>query len=93
MSQQQFEMGKEIWIRWVGERGKFGIKVSTYFGEEFIFYADDVNVSHVFPAKPRPGLTRMNISTQGVIMKVTQPFVISGLMMGNTMDIRLHHEK
>ena len=90
---QNFEMGKEVWIRWVADRGKFGIKVTTYFEEEFIFYAEDVNLSTVFPAKPRPSLTRMNISTQGVLLKISQPFVLTGTMSGNTMDIRLHHEK
>jgi len=86
-------MGKEIWIRFVPERGQFGVKVTTYFGEEMVFYASDVNVSSIFPAKPRPGITKMNISTQGVIMKVSQPFVISGELRGSTMDLRLHHEK
>ena len=93
ISQQNFEMGNEIWVRFVPERGKFGIKVTTYFGEEFIFYADDVNLSSIFPAKPRPGITKMNISTQGIILKISQPFVLTGQMMGNTMDIRLHHQK
>ena len=86
-------MGNEIWIRFVADRGKFGIKVTTYFGEESIFYASDVNVSSIFPAKPRPGITKMNISTQGIIMKVSQPFVLSGEMRGDTMEIRLHHQK
>ncbi|MHA1293299.1 MAG: hypothetical protein ACTSQJ_11610 [Promethearchaeota archaeon] len=86
-------MGNEIWIRYVPERGKFGIKVTTYFGEEYIFYSGDVNMTTVFPAKPRPGITKLNISTQGIIMKVSQPFVISGEMMGDTMEIRLHHQK
>ena len=86
-------MGQEIWIRFVADQGKFGVKVTTYFGEEMIFYAGDVNISSVFPAKPRPGITKMNISSQGIIMKVSQPFVISGDMRGNTMEIRLHHEK
>ncbi|MHA1335881.1 MAG: hypothetical protein ACTSPW_09020 [Promethearchaeota archaeon] len=95
ISQQSFEMGQELWIRFVPERNRFGIKITTYFGEEFIFYADDVNISTVFPAKPRPGVTRMNVSTKGIIMKVSQPFVISGQLINNgrTMDIRLHHEK
>ncbi len=89
----KFEMGNEIWIRFVPERGLFGIKVTTYFGEESILYAKDVNMSTIFPAKPRPGVTKMNISTQGIIMKVTQPFVISGDIVGNTMEIQVHHQK
>ena len=86
-------MGNEIWIRFVADRGQFGIKVTTYFGEEYVLYADDVNVSSVFPAKPRPGITKMHISTKGILMRVSQPFVISGQMQGNTLDIRVHHEK
>lgn len=92
-SQDRFEMGNEIWIRFVPDRGKFGIKVTTYFGEEFIFYSNDVNISSIFPAKPRPGITKMNISTQGIIMKVSQPFVLSGQMEGESMEIRLHHQQ
>lgn len=86
-------MGSEIWVRFVPARGEFGIKVTTYFGEEKVFYAEDVNLSTIFPAKPRPGITKLNISTNGVIMKVSQPFVITGSKQGNTMDLRLHHEK
>lgn len=95
LSQKNFEMGNEIWIRFVAERGKFGVKVTTYFGEESIFYVEDVNLSFIFPAKPRPGITKMNISTKGIIMKVSQPFVITGEMVGDgkTMEIRLHHQK
>jgi len=86
-------MGNEVWIRFVADRGKFGVKVTTYFGEESIYYAKDVNISSIFPAKPRPGITKMNISTQGIIMKVSQPFVLSGEMRGETLEIRLHHQK
>ena len=94
MSEKEgFEMGQEIWIKYVPDRGKFGTKITTYFGEEQVFYTEDVNLSFIFPAKPRPGITKMNVSTQGVIMKVSQPFVISGSKEGNTMEIRLHHEK
>lgn len=88
-----FEMGKEMWIRFVPDRGKFGVKITTYFGEEIIFYVDDVNLSTIFPAKPRPGITKMNISSKGVIMSVSEPFVLTGQKMANTMDIRLHHQK
>lgn len=86
-------MGQEIWIKYVPNRSQFGVKVTTYFGEEKVFYAEDVNLSTIFPAKPRPGITKLNISTNGVIMKVSQPFVITGSKQGNTMDLRLHHEK
>ncbi len=90
---QNFEMGQEVWIRYVPDRGKFGVKVTSYFGEELVFYAKDVNISSIFPAKPRPGITKMNISTQGIIMKVSQPFVLTGELVGDTMEIRLHHQK
>lgn len=93
ISQNKFEMGQEIWIRFVPDKGLFGVKITTYFGEEKILYGADVNISTIFPAKPRPGITKMNVSTQGVIMRVSQPFVISGEVVGNTIEIRLHHEK
>ncbi|MFO8019085.1 MAG: hypothetical protein R6U96_10650 [Promethearchaeia archaeon] len=86
-------MGKEVWIKWVQDRGKFGVKVTTYFGDEEVYYADNVDISTIFPAKPRPGVTKMNISSKGVIMDVSEPFVLSGQMQGNKMDIRVHHEK
>ena len=89
-----FEMGSEIWIRFVAERGAFGIKVTTYFGEELIFYAQEVNLSSIFPAKPRPGITKMNVSTKGIIMRVSAPFVLSGeIDQRGIMEIRLHHQK
>jgi hypothetical protein len=94
MSAQNFEMGNEIWIRYVGDRGAFGVKVTTYFGEEMVFYAQEVNLSTIFPAKPRPGITKMNVSTKGILMKVSQPFVLSGeLDHRGLMEIRLHHQK
>jgi hypothetical protein len=86
-------MGKEVWIRFVPNRGKFGVKVTTYFDEEQVFYAKDVDITTIFPAKPRPGVTKMNVSSKGVIMDVSEPFVLSGQMQGNKMEIRLHHEK
>jgi hypothetical protein len=84
---------QEIWIRYVGEKGQFGIKATDYYGQEKIVYAGEVNLSSIFPAKPRPGVTKMNISTQGIRMKVSQPFVISGDMEGNSLELRLHHQK
>ncbi|MGV9173256.1 MAG: hypothetical protein ACOC44_01610 [Promethearchaeia archaeon] len=86
-------MGKEIWIKFVPDRGKFGVKVTTYFGDEDVYYADNVDISTIFPAKPRPGVTKMNVSSKGIIMSVSEPFVLSGQMQGNKMDIRVHHEK
>lgn len=86
-------MGKEIWIRFVPNRGKFGVKVTTYFDEEQVYYADDVDITTIFPAKPRPGMTKMNVSSKGVIINVKEPFVLTGQKQGNTMQIRVHHEK
>ena len=94
MSEIRSEMGNEIWIRYVADRSAFGVKVTTYFGEEHIFYAQEVNLSSIFPAKPRPGITKMNVSTKGIIMKVSQPFVLSGEMdQRGIMEVRLHHQK
>jgi len=95
MSQQNsFQMAQELWVRYVADRQAFGIKVTTYFGEEFIFYAPEVNLSTIFPAKPRPGITKMNISTKGIYLKISQPFVLSGEINNRgIMEIRLHHEK
>ena len=54
-SEQGFEMAKEVWIRYVPDRGKFGIKITTYFEEERVLYAEDVNKpqqgNHVFVLK------------------------------------------
>lgn len=94
---KNLEMVSSVWIRWVGEKKQFGIKSKTYFGEEGISYADEVDFNFIFPARPRPGISKMNISTQGVTMKVTQPFVISGDFKEREgkeiLVLRLHHQK
>ncbi|MCP4762649.1 MAG: hypothetical protein GY870_12790 [archaeon] len=98
MVEMKIEMVNSIWVRFISERQKFGIKTTTYFGEENIYYADDVDFKFIFPARPRPGISTMNISTQGITMKVSQPFVISGdIKVDNdgkeTLTFRLHHQK
>ena len=67
------EMISSIWIKFVPERGAFGIQATTFFQEEKVFYADDVDFLFIFPARPRPGIANMNISTDGVKIKVRQP--------------------
>lgn len=84
---------QEIWIRYVAEKGQFGIKATDYYGQDKIIYAEEVNLSSIFPAKPRPGVTKINVSAQGVRMKVSQPFVISGDMEGKYLELRIHHQK
>lgn len=95
-STKKIEMVCKIWIKWVPEKKQFGVKANTYFGEENIYYADEVDFNTIFPARPRPGITRMNISTQGVAMQVVQPFTISGEFENqngkNVMVLRLHHQ-
>ncbi|MHA1821617.1 MAG: hypothetical protein ACTSU2_02285 [Promethearchaeota archaeon] len=91
------DMVNSVWIKFDVRRGMFGIKTTTYFGDENIYFANDVDFSFVFPARPRPGITKMNISTNGIVMKVSQPFVISGEMKKNennttTLVLRLHHQ-
>ena len=97
MSDKQLEMINSLWIKFDASKGKFGIKATTYFGEEIILFADDVDFSFIFPAKPRPGISKMNISTQGIVMKINQPFVISGEITPvngkETLMLRLHHQQ
>lgn len=96
MSQPALEMISSVWIKFVPERGCFGVKATTFFEEEKIVYADDVDFTFVFPARPRPGIANMNISTNGVTMKVRQPFVINGEFKEEggkkTLVLRLHHQ-
>lgn len=97
MSEKKLEMINSVWIKYDGKRGKFGIKATTYFGDEQIIYADELDFKFIFPARPRPGISSMNISTQGIIMKVSQPFVISGEFENQAgkevLVLRLHHQK
>ncbi|GAB4318593.1 MAG: hypothetical protein Kow0069_21800 [Promethearchaeota archaeon] len=93
----ELESINKIWIKFVPEKGKFGCKCISYYGEEFVKYADDVDFSFVFPARPRPGIATMNISRDGVVMEVRQPFVISGDKQveggKETLKLTLHHQK
>ncbi len=90
-------MISSVWIKFVPDRGMFGIKAESFFGEEKIVYAHDVDYIFVFPARPRPGIANMNISTDGVKMQVKQPFVIDGEFKEKegkkTLELRLHHKK
>ncbi len=91
------EMVQKVWIKYVAEKQAFGVKCISYYGEEKIVYADDVNFNFVFPARPRPGIAKMDINTNGVTMAVNQPFVIDGDFDTsggkNTLKLNLHHEK
>lgn len=94
----ELEMIQQIWIRFVPQRGQFGIKATNYYGEETVVYADDVDLGIIFPAKPRPGISNIKIDTQGVTIALRQPFVISGTMQAgsegkSTLKLTLHHEK
>jgi hypothetical protein len=97
MGTPAFDMISSVWIKFVPERGTFGIKATSFFKEEKVVYADDVDFVFVFPARPRPGLANMKISTNGVTMQVRQPFVIDGEFEDkdgkNTLVLRLHHQK
>ncbi len=97
MLKSTYEMVNSIWVKYSAERKKFGVKMTSYFGDEMVAFVDDVDLSFIFPVKPRPGITKMNISSQGVAMKIKQPFTISGDV--NTADngketlvLRLHHQ-
>ena len=91
------DMLSSVWIKFVPQRGQFGIQGKSFFGEEKVVYADDIDWVFVFPARPRPGLANMNISTDGVKMEVKQPFVIDGEFEEKegkeTLVLRLHHKK
>ncbi|MHA1339583.1 MAG: hypothetical protein ACTSRZ_05380 [Promethearchaeota archaeon] len=93
----KMELISSVWIKFVPEKRKFGIKTKTFFGEENVTYADEVDFSFIFPARPRPGISRMNISTQGIVMQVNQPFTISGELQEvngkEVLALRLHHQK
>jgi hypothetical protein len=97
MSQKALEMISSVWIKFVAEKGAFGVKAISFFNEEKVIYADDVDFVFVFPARPRPGVANMNISTNGVVMKVRQPFVIDGEFEDRegkkTLVLRLHHQQ
>ncbi|MHA1730965.1 MAG: hypothetical protein ACTSU5_03435 [Promethearchaeota archaeon] len=91
----QIETIKQVWIKFVPEKGQFGVKAVSYFGEENVHYADQIDFSFIFPARPRPGIANMKIDRNGVTMEVRQPFVISGQYSddGRTLKLSLHHEK
>ena len=92
----KLELISSVWIKFVPDKKKFGIKSKTFFGEENITYADEIDFSFIFPAKPRPGISKMNISTQGIVMQVNQPFTISGEIHEKEgkeiLTLRLHHQ-
>jgi hypothetical protein len=94
--EKALDMISSIWIKYVPEKGAFGIKATSFFNEDKVIYADDVDFVFVSPARPRPGIANMNISTNGVTMKVRQPFVIDGeyeMREGKkTLVLRLHHQ-
>jgi hypothetical protein len=97
MAEKVLDMISSIWIKFVPEQGAFGIKATSFFKEEKVIYADDIDFKFLFPARPRPGIADMNISTQGVTMQVRQPFVIDGEMEQKpdgkkTLILRLHHQ-
>ena len=91
------EMIQSIWIKWVPAKGMFGIQAIDFYKQEKIVYAHEVDFSLVFPSRPRPGISKMNISTDGVKMDIKQPFVIDGDIVdeGGKMILKLslHHEK
>ena len=97
MSGKVLDMISSVWIKYVPDRQAFGVKAVSFFKEEKIVYADDVDFVFVFPARPRPGLANMKISTNGVTMQVRQPFVIDGEYEDregkNTLVLRLHHQQ
>ena len=97
IGEKALDMISSVWIKYVAERNAFGVKATSFFNEERVIYADDVDFVFVFPARPRPGMANMNISTNGVTMKVRQPFVIDGEYENregkNTLVLRLHHQQ
>ena len=94
--EKALDMISSVWIKYVPEKKAFGIKATTFFNEDKVVYADDVDFVFVFPARPRPGMANMNISTSGITMRVRQPFMIDGEyeMRENkkTLVLRLHHQ-
>lgn len=97
MAEKALDMISSVWIKYVPERAAFGIKATSFFNEEKVIYADDIDFVFVFPARPRPGMANMSISTNGVVMKVRQPFVIDGEYENRegkkTLVLRLHHQQ
>ena len=97
MGQKVLDMISSVWIKWVPEKGAFGVKATSFFKEETVIYAAEVDFKFLFPARPRPGIADMRISTNGVTMQVRQPFVIDGEFEDidgkNMLVLRLHHQK
>ena len=93
----EIQMLKQVWIKFAPEKKQFGVKCTSFYGEEKVVYADDVSFNFVFPARPRPGIAKMDINTNGVQMSVNQPFVIDGSFDSSTgkktLRLSLHHEK
>ncbi len=90
-------MISSIWVKFVPQKQKFGIKTVDFYGQDNVTYAHEVDLSLIFPARPRPGISKMNISTDGIKMEVKQPFVISGRLEPqdgkDILKLSLHHEK
>ena len=48
------EMVQSVWIKWAPAKNMFGIQAIDFYKQEKVVYANDVDISLVFPARPRP---------------------------------------